>query len=129
MLKILVLTAHDPNDLAHGMGLVVNNTLRGLSLMPDVQVSLGMLLPDAGRSAIDPPPELRVNLSDAVVVCHRSFHPRRERFRCLLNGAPSRESEPFLSAVKRESARVDAIIWFGYFWDSVSAWLPKYCSA
>ena len=124
-----MLTAHDPNDFAHGMGLVVNNTLRELSFIRDVQVTLGLLLADDRRHRIDPPPELRVQLDNAVIACSRKFHPRRERFRCLLNGAPPPEGEKFLLAVERESARVDAVVWFGYFWDSVSAWLPRFCSA
>ncbi len=129
MFRILLLTAHDPNDLAHGMGLVVGNTIRELSYFPGVEVKLGLLLANDRHPCVTAPSGPELNLNSAVICETRVFHPRRERFRSLFNRPVAPDCARFLSLVQRESAQADVVVWFGYFWDSVSYWLPRFSSA
>src|SRR6476661_3440578 len=126
MYRLLLLAAHDPNDLAHGMGVVVNNTLKELASTGGVEVTVGLLQSDTTlRPALAPQPTYRFEEAQAAVAMRRCYWPRHERFRCGLRLMPPADGGAFLEHVRRLSAGADGVLWFGYYWDSVSLRLPS----
>ena len=123
-MRILVLCNCDPNDLANGMGLIVNHTLASLDRDFGIAADVISLRYEGHRR--DEVGQLFRRVSCAAEYVRR-WPGKIEALRCLANAGLSRTESEFLDHVQRISGDYAAVIWFGFGWDVVSRRLPSVC--
>lgn len=123
-LRLLVLSGHAPDDLTHGVGLLVANTLRVLREDRGVAVTLGLLL--SGDDGSWPP---GAGGAAAFVHYRRPESAAVASLRATFGAPPSGAERRFLRDVADQSAAHDAALWFGLPGDVVSVRLPAWSRA
>jgi len=125
--RLLVLASHDPTDFAHGMGLVVGNTIRQLYDIPDLTFKLGFIRyrGTGGGQRFAQDGAVRIRPEDVVVDLERAAFSRTAMLRGMTPAIQSREEREFARRVGDVSGDFDVILWLGYTWDSLSLTLPR----
>jgi glycosyltransferase involved in cell wall biosynthesis len=131
-MNLVCLASIDPNRMAHGMGLIVNNTARVLLENGSHRVTFGFLADRSERGDCGGAAglgQLRFRFPEAAIDAwyERPALGRGDFLRALAGGPLTKVERGFLDYAARRSAEADVVVWFGFFWDPVSRMLPGVC--
>jgi glycosyltransferase involved in cell wall biosynthesis len=121
-MNILILSSHDPEDVAHGIGLIVHNSLRCL-LDSGNQVRLGVIAPpnDSGRDFSYSQSRAGSFQSLEIIRIARKRYRRSDALRALTRSFHDAEEKRFLREIRTHSRGCDLAIWFGHCWDPLTS--------
>lgn len=124
-MKILFLSSHDPADVAHGIGVIVANTLRCLIHLGHV-VSIVVIADTKPGGFNWAQGDSGVMESITLNRVKRNVNPRADALRALTYFSHP-EEDLFLEIVRKQTAENQLAIWFGHSWDPLSSRIASAC--
>ena len=127
-MKILILSSHDPADVAHGIGIIVYNTVRCLTRLSS-QIEMAVITDEGHRDQGFSYAQGGRDFMDRITIIRhqRKTDPKTDALRALTGHLLNRAERQFSADVRRLSQHCDLAVWFGHLMDPLTREVASTC--